>query len=111
MLFEKVKLGKRTEIDCERFQEAVRHISVMKSVTYQDLILSASKGRVVKRESVAPPVILGGGRPGTTTEYANKLRHAVSLLELRASPQVDFCYHAIRFVCYYSMLRVGTGGE
>jgi hypothetical protein len=42
LVFEGVKLGSRTELDFDRFQEAVRKIAMQTSLTYQELIQTAT---------------------------------------------------------------------
>jgi hypothetical protein len=42
MIFQSVKLGSRTELDFDRFQEAVRKMAMQCSLTYQELIQTAT---------------------------------------------------------------------
>ena len=42
MVFQAVKLGRKTTLNFDRFQEAIRRIAISKEITYQELINSAA---------------------------------------------------------------------
>ena len=52
MIFSKVKIGKRNELNFERFQEACRMMCAKKGVTYQNLVQIAT-GQTVSTDGEA----------------------------------------------------------
>ena len=83
LMFSRVKLGKRTEIDFERFQECVRLMAVAKTIPYHQLVAECIRDRAVEHKAEAPVSVVGGGRPGTTAEYAKRLMTSIQVLELK----------------------------
>jgi hypothetical protein len=83
LMFSKVKLGKKTEIDFERFQECLRMMAVAKGIPYHQIIADSIRDRAIQQDAPAPTSRVGGGRAGTIAEYANKLKFNVQILELK----------------------------
>jgi hypothetical protein len=83
LMFSKVKLGKKTEIDFERFQECLRMMAIAKLIPYHQLITDSIRDVSIQQEAKAPTSMVGGGRPGTIEEYANRLRANIRFLQLQ----------------------------